>query len=518
MARAQLLLGVDIGTTETKAVLVDTEGGVVAEAAREATLHSEHPNWAEADPAQWWDNVCAIIHELVAAAGARAVAGNPADPGEAAGSIVGVGVSGMVPAMVLLDADGGVIRRSIQQNDARTGEEIDELRRAYDPARFFALTGGSINQQVVAPKSRWLLRHEPAAMARLHTLFGSYDYVTHLLTGERGVDRNWALESGLYDLRSESWSDELVSLAGLEPTHLPRVRASHEVVGAVTASAAAATGLAVGTPVVAGAADHVASAFATTAYESGDLVIKFGGAGDILYSLDRLVTDPRLFIDYHLVPGKYYLNGCMATSGSLLKWFVRGFCGDDVREAARAGMDAYAYLDAQAARIPAGSDGLVVLPYFLGEKTPLHDPDARGTILGLGLHHTRHHLYRAVLEAVAYGFRHHVDVLAERGLAIRRVLASDGGARSDLWLQIAADVLGQTVQRVAGHPGSSLGAAVAAGVGTGVLPDWQAVERYVVPSTRFEPDAVRGAVYDQRYGVYREAYERLQGLFPRLRT
>ncbi len=438
--------------------------------------------------------------------------------GGRADAIAGVGVSGMVPAMVLLDEAGAPLRRSIQQNDARTGAQIDELRRSFDVDRFFELTGGSINQQVVAPKTRWLLQHEPEVMARLHTLVGSYDYVTFRLTGVLGVERNWALESGLYDLSADAWSSELLALAGLAPSQLPPVRASHEVVGGVSAAAARATGLAEATPVVAGVADHVASAFATTAYEDGDLVIKFGGAGDVLYSLDTLVTDPRLFIDHHVVPGKYYLNGCMATSGSLVKWFVQQFCGDDAREAKRLGLDVYAHLDRAAAQVPAGAEGLVVLPYFLGEKTPLHDPEARGTILGLGLHHTRHHLYRAVLEAVAYGFRHHVDVLVERGLAIRRVLAADGGARSDVWLQIAADVLGHPVQRVAGHPGSSLGAAVAAGVGTGVLPDWRAVERYVRPSTTFAPNPHHATVYDELYGVYRESYRRLVDLFPRLRS
>ncbi|MFO7545125.1 MAG: FGGY-family carbohydrate kinase [Trueperaceae bacterium] len=499
-----LLLGIDIGTTETKGVLIDTDGAIVADAAREATLYSEQPNWAEEDPEQWWTNVGSITRELIAKSGDRA------------DSIVGVGVSGMVPAMVLLDDDGNIIRRSIQQNDARTARQIEQVRGEYDPERFFAITGGSINQQVVPPKARWLHEHEPETMARLGTLLGSYDFVNYRLTGVRGVDRNWALESGLFDIAAEEWSAELIELARLQPSQLPPIHASHEVIGSVTLEAAAITGLSASTPVVAGAADHVASAFATTAYEDGDLVIKFGGAGDILYSLDRLVTDPRLFIDYHLVPGKYYLNGCMATSGSLVKWLVRNFCASDAEAAARLGQDVYAYLDERAADLPAGAQGLVVLPYFLGEKTPLHDPHARGTIVGLGLHHTRHHLFRAVLEAVAYGFRHHVDVLRERGLEIRRVLAADGGARSDLWLQIAADVLGHPVERIANHPGSSLGAAIAAGVGTGALPDWRSVERYVHPSRTFHPNEANAAVYDDIYAVYRETYARLADLFPRL--
>lgn len=499
-----LLLGIDIGTTLTKGVLVDTDGRTLAEASRAAHLVSEHPTWAEEDPNEWWENTAAICRELLD----RATVG--------ADRIAAVGVAGMVPAMVLLDRDGRPLRRSIQQNDARTGEEIRELRERYDPDRFFQLSGGSINQQVVAPKMRWLAKHEPDVVASLDALLGSYDYIAFRLTGERSVEHNWALESGLYDVRRERWSSELVDLAGLEPRQLPDPRRSDEVIGEVTRSAAEATGLAAGTPVVAGAADHVASAFATTAYDAGDLVIKFGGAGDILYSVDELVTDPRLFIDYHLVPGKYYLNGCMATSGSLLQWYADRFCGGDARAAAAAGRSIYAWLDDAAAEIEPGSDGLVVLPYFLGEKTPLHDPAARGTVIGLDLHHDRHHLYRAMLEAVVYGFRHHVDVLHESGLEVRRVLAADGGARSDLWLQIAADVLETPVQRVAQHPGSSLGAAVAAGMGTGSLDDWRSIERFVRLDRSFEPRTEHFDTYRRLYGVYRESYERLRDLYPRL--
>ncbi|MEJ2356649.1 MAG: FGGY-family carbohydrate kinase [Deinococcales bacterium] len=501
---SELLLGLDIGTTLTKGVLTDLHGGIVAEAEREATLYSEEPTWAEEDPEQWWENSCAVTRALLERAGARG------------GDVAAVGVSGMVPAMVLLDGEGVPLRRSIQQNDARTGTEILELKQGYDEDRFFRLTGGSINQQVVAPKARWLRKHEPHTLDRLSTLLGSYDYINFRLTGVRGVERNWALESGLYDLRQGRFSDELLELAGLVRHQLPDVHDAHDVIGVVHPVAAEATGLASGTPVVGGAADHVASAFATTAYADGDLVIKFGGAGDILLSLDGLVTDRRLFIDHHLVPGKFYLNGCMATSGSLVKWYLQQFCAEESERARREGRSAYELLDELAAGLDAGSDGLVLLPYFLGEKTPLHDPAARGTLLGLDLHHTRHHLYRAALESVAYGFRHHVDVLAELGLPIRRVLAADGGARSDLWLQIAADVLKMPVQRVAHHPGSSLGAAIAAGIGSGRLDDWSAVERYVHLDRRFLPDERASARYDRLYGVYRDTYTRLRDLYPRL--
>jgi xylulokinase len=494
-------IGLDVGTTHTKGVLIAADGRILAQASREATLVSREPTHAEMDPREWWSNCVSIVSELTA---------------HASEAVVAVGVSGMVPALVLLDERYEPIRPSIQQNDARTAVEIAECEAEFGGERFFAATGGSINQQVLAPKLRWLARHEGASLSRARALCGSYDYVAFRLTGVLHVERNWALESGLYDLHGDRWGADLVALAGIDAALLPPVRASHEIVGFVTAEAAAATGLAAGTPVIAGVADHVASAFTATAAAPGDLLVKFGGAGDVLYALDRLTTDPRLFIDHHVIPGRYYLNGCMATSGSLVKWVTATFCAAEVEAARRSGRSPYALLDELAASLPAGSDGLVLLPYFLGEKTPLHDVHARGTIVGLGLHHGRAHLFRAVLEAVAFGFRHHVDVLAERGLGVGRVLASDGGAASDLWLQITADVLGRPVHRVAGHPGSSLGAAFVAGYAVGVFGDWRDVERFVAVEPPFVPRERERCSYDDFYALYRDTYLRLQGLYPSL--
>lgn len=497
------IIGIDIGTTHTKGVLVSASGLQVVVTSRESTLYSLRPTWAEGDPHQWWANTKSILTQLVAGAGARY-------------KVRAVGVSGMVPTLIPLDAAGEPLRNSIQQNDARASEQVEELVHRYGQERFFARTGGSLNQQTLAPKLRWLAEHEPEVFEQAVTFCGSYDYITYRLTNELFAEHNWALESGMLDITTNDWSEELLALAGIDSGRVPMVRASHEIVGGVSPPVAAETGLAVGTLVIAGVADHVASAFAAGASDDGDLLLKYGGAGDILYSLTSLTTDPRLFIDHHVVPGHYYLNGCMATSGSLVKWFGANFCSADETAAGQSGQSLYAYLDQQASALPPGSDGLVLMPYFLGEKTPIHDPFARGTVLGLGLHHGRYHLFRAVLEAVAFGFRHHVDVLADLSLSPTRVLASDGGAVSDLWLQITADVIGLPVQRGIGHPGSSLGAAFVAGKAVGVFTDWSEVGRFVTLTEPFEPQPVARAAYDDYYVIYRDAYARLASLFPRL--
>jgi xylulokinase len=498
------LLGIDIGTTSTIGILIDAEGRTLATSSRPADLLSPEANWAEADPAQWWSNTRAIIAELLRETGL-----NGAD-------IAAVGTTGMVPAVVLLDGEGRVLRRSMQQNDARALAEIDEMAARVDPAAFLAATGGSVNQQIVAPKLRWLQRHEPAVFARIATIFGSYDSIAYRLTGSRSVDHNWALESGLMDIRRREFTSELLGHAGVGPGLLPPIRASHEITGKISPEAAAATGLAAGTPVVAGCADHVASAFVAGAARQGDLVLKFGGAGDILLSAEQPVTDPRLFIDYHIIPGLYFSNGCTATSGSLLNWIVRELAGGEQAAAQAAGLKIHAWLDRLASEVPAGSEGLVLLPYFLGEKTPLQDPHARGTLIGLGLHHRLAHIWRAALEGVVFGFRHHVEVFAELGLSIGRVFACDGGAASDLWLQIAADVIGRKVQRIDHHPGSCLGAAYVAGYGAGLLKDFAGIARYVAGGRVFAPSPERRAAYDRAYANYRETYERLKTLYPRL--
>jgi xylulokinase len=290
------------------------------------------------------------------------------------------------------------------------------------------------------------------------------------------------------------------------------------VIGQVSRAAAQATGLAAGTPVVAGCADHVASAFVAGIRQEGDLLIKFGGAGDILLATDRPRPDPRLFLDYHIVPGLFMPNGCMACSGALLNWIATTFAGAEADAAAAAGETPHQRLDRLAAALPPGADGLILLPYFLGEKTPIHDPYARGTLVGLGLHHTLGHVWRAALEAVVFGFRHHLELFEELGYAIRRVIASDGGASSRVWMQIAADALGRPIELLQGHPGSCLGAAYVAAVGVGAIDSCDAITRFVRPAGVVQPDPSAADPYRHAYGLYRDIYPRLKSLYPSLQA
>ncbi len=502
MSARDLAIGVDVGTTGVKAVLIDRGGHMLCDHTVPHDLHSPHAGWAEENPADW---------EAGAIAALAAIAAHPAcDPAR----VAAIGVSGMVPAMVLLDEAGQPLRPSIQQNDARAIAEVAELTARLDQDALYARTGGFTNAQHIAPRLLWVQRNEPEVWARTHTILGSYDLVTARLCGQPpatcSLELNWAIESGLFGLRERRWLPDVLAAVDLTPHHFPPVREPHAIAGELAPAIAAATGLRAGTPIVAGSADHIASALASGLRDDGDTLIKFGGAGDILFCASQPITHPKLFIDAHDIPGKYLLNGCMAASGSLVKWWVAEILGGEADKATLRAMD-----DAALA-LPAGSDGVIVLPYFLGEKTPLMDPEARGLILGLMLHHGKHHIFRAMLEAVIYGFLHHLDVLRDAGHTPRRIVATNGGVSSGLWRHIAADVLGAEVTSFRGHPGSCLGVAFVAGMAGGVFSDWAEMELFLTDRIVDRPDPRQTRVYDEAYAIYRELYPRLRDLMPRL--
>lgn len=487
------MLGLDIGTTSTIGILIGSDDSVIGPVSRPVSLHSPHAGWAEEDPAQWWDNVKAIV-------------GDFASKGVKPSDIKAIGVTGMLPAVVLLDEDGKLLRRSIQQSDARCGQEVEDLRREVDEGAFVLRAGNGVNQQLVTAKLRWIEKNEPTVFARIATVFGSYDYINWRLTGERAVEQNWALEAGFVEIATDEIADDLVALAHIPRSSLPRKVASHEILGAVTEAAAEETGLAAGTPVVGGAADLIASALAAGVTRQGDVLLKFGGSVDILIATPHARPDPRMYLDYHLVPGLYMPNGCMATGGSGLNWFTKTFARHEEAEAQAAGLSVHQRLDQLAAAVPPGAEGVTFLPYLLGEKTPIHDPAARGVISGLDLSHGIGHVWRALLEGYGYALAHHVEVLRDMGHPLQRYYASDGGSTSRVWMQIVADILQEPVQLLKGHPGSCLGAAWTAAVGTGREAGWDGISRFVGLDALIEPNRDNAVLYRRGYATFRALY------------
>ncbi|MGP4139657.1 FGGY-family carbohydrate kinase [Sodalis praecaptivus] len=489
------LLGIDIGTTSTIGILIGLPDNVLGMASRPVTLSAPHSGWTEESPDQWWQNVGEICRQLLAQSGI------------AASEIGGIGVTGMLPAVVLLDNQDRLLRPSIQQSDGRSGAEVLQMRGEMDAQHFLQRAGNGINQQLVGAKIRWLEHHEPAVFARIDTVLGSYDFINWKLTGEKVIEQNWALEAGFVDIGSHKLDDELIAFAHLPRHVVPPLARSHDIIGAVTAQAAAWTGLSPGTPVIGGAADMIASALGAGVTSPGDVLLKFGGSVDILTVTDTARPDPRLYLDYHLVPGRYMPNGCMSTGGSGLNWFVQHFAAQHEPAAREQGMSLHHYLDTLAEQRPAGSDGLLFLPYFLGEKTPLHDPDARGVLFGLTLTHDAGHVWRALLEAYAYAIKHHIETLLDIGYPVNRYVVSDGGSASTLWMQIVADVLGEPLSRLVGHPGSCLGAAWTAAIGVGASTDWNGARAWVTLKDSVAPERAHTDVYRQGYQRFRQLYE-----------
>lgn len=476
-----VILGLDIGTTSTKAVVLDPLSGVLESLSRPVTPISRAPGWFEEDPGDWWHNVCEISSEVASRY-----------------DVASVGVCGMVPCVILLDEDGVPLLPSIQQNDARATREISALRARLNEEDILRRTGSRITQQSVGPTLLWLATHEPEAWARTRHICGSYDYIVHRLTGAHTIEANWALESGLYDFQVGAWAADVLEACGCDPGLLADVHQSSAVVGELTGAGARETGLKVGTPVIAGVADHVSAALASGVVREGDLLVKLGGAGDILMCTPQAVVDPRLYLDFHVVPGLWLPNGCMATSGMLVRWF----------QSQMAAGTSLSVLDAEAAESQAGARGVTCLPYFLGEKTPIHDPDARGAFTGLHLGTTRGDLFRAVLEAVGYAFLHHLEVLQEHGLSARRIRIADGGSKSLLWVQIIAGILGSPVETLDVPDASATGTAFVGGLAAGLFDRWDDVERLAT---------VRAQVRPEDESRYAEGYARFRALYPALR-
>ncbi len=488
----ELVLGIDLGTTGTKLSLLHPGTGLLASASAPSKLFSDGPGWSEADTGTWWDNVCRGVPEVCEAARVEA------------SQICAVSCSGMVPAVILLDGSGGPLRRAILQNDARAVTEIAELSAEIDAASYDVLsrTGSAITQQSVAPTWRWLERNEPRIAEATTSIVGSYDWLAIALGAERHVEENWALESGLHELSGEL-SEVVLDAAGLDARLLPGVKRPGDLVGVVSSEASESTSLVPGTRIYTGGADHVLAAYAAGLSERGDWLLKLGGAGDVLVVTDAPAIDARWYLDRHPAPGQWLPNGCMATSGSLLRWAQQIFGGPDL-----------AQLDREAAAAAPGE--LICLPYFLGEKSPLHDPDLRGAFVGLHLAHQRGDLFRSCMEAVAFGFRDHFDAFTGAGLEVGQARVSNGGSGSETWKQILADVIGVALLPVVDHGGASLGAAFVAAVGSGAFADWSVAEKFVRLGEPILPDPAKEAAYEDAYETFIELQSLLTPVSHRL--
>ena len=486
-----LFLGLDVGTSGVKAVLVDRSGDVVGSATTALTLQTPKPGWAEQDPDAWWTASLTAIREVCAKVGNASVAA--------------VGISGQMHSSVFLDRDGNVIRPALLWCDGRTTAECREIeRRVGGEERLRDLTSNPALEGFTLPKVLWLRNHEPAAFERLATLLLAKDYIRYRLTGDLATDPSDASATLMYDTAKLRWSEEILSAVGLNASILPPVGGSSEVLGRVNAAAARATGLPVGTPVVGGGADNACGAAGVGVVAPGEAVASWGTSGTLLAPLAEPKVDPalRAHTFCHVVPGVWYLMGVVLSAGGAFAWY-RDQLARDVAGTPNANMT----LNDEAATIPRGAEGVTFLPYLQGERTPHRNANARGAFLGLTLAHTRAHLSRAVVEGISFALRDSLGILQSLGLSPNELLLTGGGAKSPFLRQLQAEVFGIPVTTVNREEGPAYGAALLAAVGAGAFPDLAAATGATLArQTPVSPAASAHREYDGPYARFRESY------------
>ena len=490
----RLVLGLDVSTTGTKALLMERDGTVVGIAAAEYDFETPQPLWAEQDPELWWVAAQSTIREVLATTG------------RSADDVAAVGAGGQMHGMVLLDEDEQIIRPALLWNDSRTAAQGQAMLEAVGRERFIAITGNDALVSFTATKMLWVREHEPENWARARHLLLPKDYVRFRLSGEHALDVNDGAGTVLFDLQSRTWSDEVVQTLGLDPAMLPRTVEGPEIVGAVTEAAAAATGLRAGTPVVGGAGDQAANAVGMGAVVPGIAAMSVGTSGVIFVptSGPSIEPDGRLQAFCHAVPGAWHLMGVTMSAAGSLKW-LRDELAPDA---------SWDELTALAEAVSPGAEGLLFLPYLSGERAPYPDPLARGAFIGLTVRHGLGHMVRAVLEGVAFSLRDVFALVSETAPdPLRELRISGGGSNSPLWRQIIADVLGVPLSLTRTTEGVATGGAILAAVGAGwyaSVPEASAAMVEVTSTT--EPGPHAGA-YDGAYAVYRSLYPALKDAF-----
>lgn len=514
-----LLLGIDIGTSSAKAVLFDPETAqTIAVAGHEYPLHKPSPDRAEQNPEDWWQAAIAVVRQVTAHAGRT--------------DIAAISFSGQMHGTVLLDRAGVPLHPAIIWADQRSPAACTQLIAPLGPDRYAAIAGTLPAVGFQGPTLVWLAQHEPALLAHTHQVILPKDYVRLRMTGQVATEVSDAASTGIFDITRQSWAAEILAGVGLRESLFPPVLVSTAVSGQLTSQAAAVLGLGAGIPVVAGCADQPAQAIGNGLIAPGLASVTTGSGGQVFVPIEpnpkeligtggtrrnlapsvptssnetpALRTDPRLHVFNHAVPQMWYVLGAILSAGLSLRWLrhISGLAGT---------ADAYPILSAKASAIPPGADGLIFLPYLSGERTPHMDPLARGAFVGLSSYHTRGHLARAVMEGVALALRQTLEISLSLGGQVERIIAAGGGAESDVWRQIQADVFGVPLQQSLLSEQASVGAALLAGVGAGLYADLAAACGQVVrygPVT--EPNPARRARYDELYARFVELYPRLR--------
>lgn len=501
------LIGIDLGTSGTKTVLFDETGKTAASATADYPLEQPQNGWAQQDPEAWWEACVKTIREVLAISGVK-----PAD-------IAGIGIAGQMHGLVMLDAGGEVLRKSILWCDGRTAAECAEITRIVGPSRLIEITANPALTGFTAGKILWVRKHEPELYARCRHILLPKDFLRYRLSGVYAGEVSDASGTNLLDVPKRCWSREIIDALEIEAAWLPELYESSEVTGCINHEAAALTGLLEGTPIVGGAGDNAAAAVGTGIVKEGNAFITLGTSGVIFAHSDRVKIDPqgRVHSFCSAVPGAWSVMSCTLAAGGALQWYRNQFCAAEMQTAQGLGVDAYELMGRQAGRIPIGAGRLLFLPYLMGERSPVLDEDARGVFFGLSGIHTRYHLLRAVMEGVVYSQRECLDILKEMKVVPEKIFATGGGGTSPVWRQMLADNFDCPVTTIANREGPALGAAILAGVGAGV---WDSVQTACQSLIRVNetclPVTENAAAYQPYYELYCQLYKNLRTQFKQL--
>jgi xylulokinase len=502
------LLGIDIGTSGTKTLICDQKGRVLATAMAEHPISSPKSGWSEQNPVDWWLAACKATKAVLKKSKLKA------------GDITGIGLSGQMHGSVFLGNGEKPLRPALLWNDQRTADQCFEIEsKAGGREALIELVANPALTGFTAPKILWVQQHEPRVYEKTRHILLPKDYIRYCMTGEYATEVSDASGTLLLNVVNRTWSDKLLELLDIDKALMPRLHESPEVTGTLHAAGAAALGLRAGIPVVGGAGDQAAGAVGNGIVAPGIVSATLGTSGVVFAHSDSPTRDPkgRVHTMCHAVPGKWCVFGCMLSAGGSFQWLRNQLGGAEIAAAKKKGIDPYELLVARAAMAPAGSEGLFFLPYLTGERCPHPDPNARGGWIGLTARTTRDMLIRSLLEGVTFGMRDALEIMREMQIPIREIRASGGGARSDFWRHLQADVYDLPIVLTNASEGPAYGVALLAGVGTGV---WGSVEQAckasIKPTTRTAPNRKLAATYSRHYTTYARLYGDLKDRFPEM--
>ena len=485
------LLGVDIGTSACKTALFDEKGSVLALGGCEYTVQYPRRGWAEQNPDQWWSSVCRAIREMMEESGI-----DPAD-------IAGIGVDGQSWSAIAVDGLGNVLCPTPIWTDTRCESICREVKECIPEEEIFSVCGNPVQPGYTWPKILWYRQNRPEAFAKTEKILQSNSFIVYRMTGEITQDISQGYGLACFDMRTGRWDTELCRRLGIPEKLLPSIVPCHQIVGRLTKEAAESCGLIPGIPVAAGGLDAACGTLGAGVVSPGQTQEQGGQAGGMSICVDRYAADPRLILGFHAVPGRWLLQGGTTGGGGALKWLRETICPELSFEEMSALADSAA----------PGSDGVTFLPYMAGERSPLWNPNAVGVFFGLRFGVSRAQMIRACMEGVAYALRHNLEVAEAAGAKAGILRAMGGSANSRVWTQIKADVTGCGIEVPASDTATTLGAAILAGVGTGVFSGFEEAAKKTVSVRRtFAPDASRKGIYDKGYQTYRQLYEHLKDL------